>query len=340
MKNFSTKLIATITVLMMILSLAACSSSRASELPYNDGKSMVPVHNSAATTAGADLGSEEMAADMSYSEDMVDPAANQGQGQDVSNIPTGNMLIRRITMSISTENFDEMVTTVRSQVAEKNAYFEDMSITGTGNEGDYKRGTFVIRVPADKLDELTASLEGCGIVTYASESTEDVTLDYVDIQSHLDALRTEQASLMELLEQAEDLDTIVQLQEYLTDVRYEIEYYESQSRTLDNLVDYATLTLNLTQVVEEEVPVEIDEVRNVTFKDKVKEAFTDSMSDLKIESKGMVIAFAGALPKLTIKLIAALIIVFSTMGVYKSLKKSKAKKKAAATASVSAKDKK
>ena len=334
MKNFSTKFIATVTVFMMILSLAACSQKASSPVSVHNAISTSAAEYPADGEAGAYLGADDVSEEMLTYDMNSEPMNNApGQGQDDSNIPSGNMLIRRITMSISTESFDEMVNTVRTQVNEKQGYFEDMSITGTGNEGDYKNGTFVIRVPADQLDALTASLEGCGIVTYASESTEDVTLDYVDIQAHLEALRTEQDSLMDLLAQAEDLDTIVQLQEYLTDVRYEIEYYESQSRTLDNLVDYATLTLNLTQVVKEEEPVEIEEIRNETFSDKIKAEFNDSMDEMKLNCKGAVIYYAGKLPELTIRLVGAIVLTITSMIIYKTSKKKSSVKKSKKSAS-------
>ena len=68
---------------------------------------------------------------------------------------------------------------------------------------------------------------------------------YVDMQSHVKALRTEQNTLLELIEKADKLKDIIALQSQLTQVRYEIESYESQLRMYDNRVNYSTLNLTV-----------------------------------------------------------------------------------------------
>ena len=82
-------------------------------------------------------------------------------------------------------------------------------------------------------------------VTYSSESTEDVTLAYTDMQSHVAALRTEQETLLSMLGQAQSMEDILAIQTQLTQVRYEIESYESQLRVYDNQVDYSTVYLDI-----------------------------------------------------------------------------------------------
>lgn len=68
-------------------------------------------------------------------------------------------------------------------------------------------------------------------MTYDSKTTEDVTLEYVDTESHLKALKTEEETLLALLEKAEKLSDVFEIQEELTNVRYQIESYE-QNKSL------------------------------------------------------------------------------------------------------------
>ena len=89
--------------------------------------------------------------------------------------------------------------------------------------------------------------ENCAIVK-ESINTEDVTLNYVDTESRLAALRTEKASIEKLLASATDMNSIVLVYERLTQIIYEIESYEATLRTYDNLVDFATVTLDITEV--------------------------------------------------------------------------------------------
>ena len=46
-------------------------------------------------------------------------------------------------------------------------------------------------------------------MTYKNESVDDVTLRYVDVDSHKKALETEQERLLALLEKAENVEDII-----------------------------------------------------------------------------------------------------------------------------------
>lgn len=80
-----------------------------------------------------------------------------------------------------------------------------------------------IRIPADKLNEFVDIVGELGNVTQENESVEDVTLQYVDVESHKKALETEQARLMELLSTAENMEDLLSIESKLSDIRYEIE---------------------------------------------------------------------------------------------------------------------
>ena len=336
MKNFTKKLICGILIFILIMYGVACAAHKASAASGAKSSPAVAdqVCETAAAANGGTLSESPAEANADYEiMEGVDVISNAPAPDVPDAVPAGNMLIRTVSMTIVTENFDELSQLIRTNVSTYGGYFENMYTSGTGTVNDYKRGTYVIRVPAENLDALTAALDGQGTIISSSETTEDVTLDYVDIQSHLTALRTEQDSLMALLEEAEDLDTIVQLENYLADIRYEIENYESQARTLDNLVTYATLTINLEEVVTEEPPVEIEEVREETLKTRAQKAFSDSWQKVKEESKDLIVGFAGSLPLMTARLIVLGFFFLIGFGAFKIIKKRKAKKAAVAKAS-------
>ena len=60
-----------------------------------------------------------------------------------------------------------------------------------------------------------------GNVTQKNESVEDVTLQYVDVESRKKALETEQERLMELLSSAENMEDLLAIESKLSEVRYE-----------------------------------------------------------------------------------------------------------------------
>ena len=63
------------------------------------------------------------------------------------------------------------------------------------------------------------------------ESIDDVTLQYVDLESHKKMLEEEQKRLLELMEKAETMEDIITIESRLTEVRYQLESMEAVSYT-------------------------------------------------------------------------------------------------------------
>ena len=153
---------------------------------------------------------------------------------------TGRKLIRNVDMDVETENFDALLASAQSQAEELGGYIESSSISNSSyasSTSAARSARLTARIPSEKLDGYLAGISKQSNVTRKSESTEDVTLQYVDLQRHKKALLAEQESLLSMMEQAESIEDIIAINEQLTDVRYQIESMESQLRTYDNQVD-------------------------------------------------------------------------------------------------------
>ena len=134
-----------------------------------------------------------------------------------------------------------------------------------------------LRIPQQSLDEFIGSISNLANVVSRSESVNDVTLQYVDMQSHKESLQVEQKRLLELLEQADDLEDIITLEDRLTKVRYQIESMESSLRTFDDQVDYSTVYLRIDEVKIYTVVEEEEE----TVWERMAHGFMDSLEDVK-----------------------------------------------------------
>lgn len=223
----------------------------------------------------------------------------------------GRLLIRTVTITAETTNYVEVAASVESKVKEYGGYIEYSSMRGTGNNKDLRTGTYTVRVPADKLDALVASVGTSCTVTSSSEGTTDVTLEYVDTKARIESLRVEYDQLLALLAQAEDLDTIIVLQNRLTDVRYQIESAESRVRVLENQVLYATLTLTLNEVLEEK---EVEEAHVETYGEKVSNQFKKTWENTVEFFQNALLGLIACIPGIVVMIVIAavvLIIVFT-----------------------------
>lgn len=245
------------------------------------------------------------------------PAAAEGvrQTDPSGGVSANRKLIRTMSLSLETEEYDVLLAGISERIAACGGYVESMS-ADTRYSSDSRYATMTVRVPADRLEEFVTSVSGISNVVQRSENTEDVTLSYVDLESHANALRTEQERLIALLEQAENLSEILEIEDRLTYVRYELESMESQLRTYDNLVDYATVTLS------------VNEVRKLTptvekgFWEKIGDGFTDSVNNVWEGLKGLFSFLIVALPYLAvIAVFVLLILAIILLCVRKSRKK-------------------
>ncbi|MCD8133305.1 MAG: DUF4349 domain-containing protein [Clostridiales bacterium] len=199
-------------------------------------------------------------------------------------------LIRTVDMTVETTEFDELIAQLESKTEELGGYIESSETGGSSGSTASRWSYLTIRIPADSLDEFVSLVGENANVTYTSESTEDVTLTYVDMESHLTALRTEQESLLAMLEQADSVESIIAIQSQLTEVRYEIESYESQLRVYDNRVSYSTVYLSIDEVERE------TSAAAVTFGESVRTRFSDNVYRIGQGFKNFAIGFLGALP--------------------------------------------
>ena len=189
--------------------------------------------------------------DYAYDEPMeTAPAyASSGDASQAGAVADGRKLIRTVSLSMETETFDDLLAHIQAQIAACGGYIESSQIEGNGVNGTGTRSAWMtVRVPADKLDSFLTDTKAQGYVTNVQENVSDITLNYSDVESHITALRTEQERLLEFLENAETIDEMIMIEDRLTGIRYELEYYESTKKTYDNQVDYSSVNINISEV--------------------------------------------------------------------------------------------
>ena len=190
-----------------------------------------------------------------------------------ASVADNRKLIRTLSLHAETENYDEFLSWVENQVRLCGGYIETME-ANTRYTSSSRYANLTIRVPAAKLDEFAGLVGEESNIVYRSESSKDITTTYVDTQVRRDALNTEYTRLLELLEQAKSLNEILEIENRLTEVRYELQRIESQLRTYDNLVDYATISLNISEV---EVYTVVEEEEK-GFWEELGDGFANSLS--------------------------------------------------------------
>ena len=192
---------------------------------------------------------------------------------DSQTLPQGQKFIITMDIQAEAEDLDAALSAVTEKAGALGGYIEDQSqYNGSLYSGRrYRSASLTVRIPAEKLEEFTAAVENAGNVVSSSRSTQDVTLQYVDTESRITALKTEQARLLELMDEAATMSDLLEIESRLTDVRGELEQYTSRLKVLENQVDYATVNLDLTEVTEYTPVVEKSRL------EKIRDGFVSSV---------------------------------------------------------------
>lgn len=181
----------------------------------------------------------------SYVESAYETAEAEGNQENGEIVFSDRKLIKTVNMHIETEHFKELTESLYTKVSTLGGYVENYRTEG---EEGYRSSYMVVRIPQNQIDTFLETVEGQSNITYKQESVEDITLDYVDLESHKKMYQKEQERLLELLEQAETIEEIIRLEERLTEVQYQLESMESKLRLYDNKISYSTVCLNISEV--------------------------------------------------------------------------------------------
>ena len=104
-----------------------------------------------------------------------------------------------------------------------------------------------VRVPAEKFHEVMAQLRNLALeVNHDSTSSEDVTQEYVDLESKLRALEAKAARLEELMKEAEDTEAVLAVYRELSATQQEIEQVKGRMQYLERSSAMATISVTLT----------------------------------------------------------------------------------------------
>lgn len=256
-------------------------------------------------------------------------ADNSGEPLD-DGIATGAQLASNRKLVFSSEitieamEFDQAVAQVRQLVEDIGGYMENSSVSGKSyGDTSYRHAQFTIRVPSASFAKADASLAEIGNVIEHSENAQDVTDQYYDTQAELEALGIQQDRLLALMEQSTTMEDLITLEEALTQVRYRINSCTSAIKRFDGMVEYATITMYVDEVMQY-LPTE---AAAPTFGMRLRTTFLDAMDFVLKFGQGVLLVFVAVAPFIIVYGGIAAAIVVAIILIVRSRKKRKLLKK-------------
>ncbi|MFZ0544669.1 MAG: DUF4349 domain-containing protein [Candidatus Promineifilaceae bacterium] len=122
------------------------------------------------------------------------------------------------------------------------------------DESGFRYATVRLAVPVDRFEEALRTLRTYGSVTDESASGQDVTDEYVDLNSRLGNLLATQERLRSFLEAADEVDEILDINEELQKVEEELDVIQGRMTYLADRAAYSTINLTINPLIPTATP--------------------------------------------------------------------------------------
>ncbi len=228
---------------------------------------------------------------------------------------------------LETMEFDAALTGLESLLKDSGGFVQSSSVNGTdfytqhGSGRSLRTAEFVLRIPAERFSGFQESLEALGNLPYSSTNADNISMQYFDTESRLNANKIKEERLLSLLSQATSMEDILAIENALSTVRYEIESLSSQLKNWDSQVSYSTLRVNIREVT---LYTE-DSTDTLSYGQQLQEAFTRSLKAMGRFFKYLFKFLVAASPTLALLGVITITVVF----IVKAISKRRLKKAAA-----------
>jgi hypothetical protein len=181
-------------------------------------------------------------------------AATQAQAQVLPQVDRGigPSVIKTATirLAIKDDDFTRAVQEATSVAERYGGYVVSTAVDDRGSGF----ATATLRVPADKFGSALGAVRGVGKVQREEITGEDVTQELVDLEARLRHLKSQEAVLLRLMNDAGSVLETIRVQEHLSGVQLEIERLRGRLRYLDDQVSFSTIFVEMRQTGAEGPP--------------------------------------------------------------------------------------
>ena len=232
------------------------------------------------------------------------------------NSQQGLILTFSASIDMETLDFESSMAALQEAISKAGGFISNQYRSGgyTNYNGSYikQSAELQIKVPASKFHEFVDSVNTVGNVRSVNTWQEDITSGYLDTKARLESLNAQKDRLITMMDQAETVADLIQIEQQLSNTIYQIESYTSQMKVYQNLADYSTITVYLNEV-------SVVTSNPVTFGQRIIDTFRRTGRNIVSFGENLVLGLIEALPLIVFAVILFFII-------RKAVKAHKAKK--------------
>ena len=252
--------------LLLCASLASCGAAAEKNESYRDSSDL---YYAETTAAGYDIGYlEPSAAGDSYKSESSDGSDGKDTIREEKLVYTANVTLESEDFDTASDALHQKIASLGGIIISENAY--NLNGKSYGNRSMNMK----VRIPQESYETFLTGLSDICNVAEVNRYVDNLTERYYDNENRLKSYRIQEERLFAMLEKAESVSEMLEIESRLCDVQYQIESLTNTQRTIDNDVRYSTFNLTLAEVKKFTTP------EPETFGDKFKEAVGGSLAQL------------------------------------------------------------
>ncbi|MDF2855617.1 MAG: hypothetical protein K0Q87_1468 [Neobacillus sp.] len=280
-------------LMFFFIFLTACSSNSQSE----DAKMISPEEAAMDSDSGE---SSRVKEDYSISNE----TEKKEQSETTSIEVPKQMVIYQAELHLRVKKFEQTLQSLEEKVGKYGGYIAESNVSKDGDE--QLSGSIKIRIPQKHFQTFLHEAEGqAAEVLQRKISGDDVTEEYVDLESRLKSKRVVEERLISFMNSAEKTEDLLKISDDLSKVQEEIEMIEGRKKFLENQTSLSTVFITLYENKVSIPPLENDDLNTW---EKTKKQFMKSTNMLLSGISGLVVFLLGNLPILIILAIIGILL--------------------------------
>ncbi len=228
-------------LVMLFLILGACSNHDANSTAEQD------LEQDSAVAESSEMEFTESA------EDRADSGTAAGDETETANEETedteegdaNRKVIYTANLDVETESYAELNDHIQSETARLGGYVVEANMY-RDMDNDHTEGEIVVRIPQENFDDFIELIEtGSSKVLDHHVSGQDVTEEFIDLESRLKSKKAVEERLLEFMANAKKTEDLLAISDNLASVQEEIETITGRMNYLQDKTDLATVTINI-----------------------------------------------------------------------------------------------
>ncbi|WP_175638816.1 DUF4349 domain-containing protein [Metabacillus schmidteae] len=209
---------------------------------------------------------------------------------------SNRMVIYTANLSIQVNSYNETISFIQQELQSKDGYIVNTNSYSVENES--LEGTITVRIPQENFQSFLKTVESKSTkVIDQSINGQDVTEEYVDLESRLKSKQVVEKRLLEFMEKAEKTEDLLKISNDLATVQEEIEQLKGRMNYLDNQVNLATITI---QIKENRVNVPDLQNNELNTWNETKKQFMETLNFVIRTLSTVFVFIVGSLPVLIV----------------------------------------